>query len=280
MARQVDLTSSSIEHVYESMATELVDSELSEVFFAPDGPADRQQVLAELRRRMAGLDDVVTTKNTPEALTPGVGMLPVLPGLSEIFPRGGLPRGGVVSVTGDAGATSLLFALLAGPQRSWSAVVGMPGLGLLAAAELGVDLAKVVLVPDPGPDVLQILSVLADGVELIAVAAPSGPLGSAARLRVLTGKLRQHGAIVLVSGGWPGAELVLRTRTLGWTGLGRGHGRLRDRQVEVTVAGRGAYGRSSRSIITLRSARKAVDVTAGTATSAGLGDQAATGTTG
>ena len=239
--------------MYESVATEPVDAR-------PDRPGDRdrQQVLAELRRRMAGLDDVVT-RDALQGAHSRAGMLPVLPGLSGLFPRGGLPRGGVVSVTGDAGATSLLFALLAGPQRSWSAVVGMPGLGLLAAAELGVDLAKVVLVPDPGPDVLQILSVLADGVELIAVAAPSGPLGSAARLRVLTGKLRQHGAIVLVSGGWPGAELVLRTRTLGWTGLGRGHGRLRDREVEVTVAGRGASGRPSRSIITLRSARNAVD---------------------
>jgi len=240
---------------------------------------DRQQVLAELRRRMAGLGDKVTER-TPGVETPGTRTLPVLPGLSGLFPRGGLPRGGVVSVTGDAGATSLLFALLAGPQRSWSAVVGMPGLGLLAAAELGVDLAKVVLVPDPGPDVVQILSVLADGVELIAVDAPSGALGSAARLRVLTGKLRQHGAVVLVSGSWPGAELVLRTRTLGWTGLGQGHGRLRDREVEVTVTGRGASGRPSRSIITLRSARSAVAVTAGTASSAGLGGEAATGTTG
>jgi hypothetical protein len=280
MARQVDLVSSTIEHVYESVSAETVDPGPSEAFPAPDGPADRQQVLAELRRRMAGLHDDKVTQNIPGMGSEGVGMLPVLPVLSGLFPRGGLPRGGVVSVTGDAGATSLLFALLAGPQRSWSAVVGMPGLGLLAAAELGVDLAKVVLVPDPGPDVLQILSVLADGVELIAVAAPSGSLGAAARLRVLTGKLRQHGAIVLVSGGWPGAELVLRTRTLGWTGLGQGHGRLRDREMEVTVAGRGAAGRLSRSIITLRSDRNAVAVTAGTATSAGLGDHAATGTTG
>jgi len=234
---------------------------------------DRQQVLAELRRRMAGLDDGKVAQPSP-------GTLPVLPGLSGLFPRGGLPRGAVVSVTGDAGATSLLFALLTGPQRSWSAVVGMPGLGLLAAAELGVDLTKVVLVPDPGPDVLQILSVLADGVELIAVATPSGPLGSAARMRVLTGKLRQHGATVLASGGWPGAELVLRTRTLGWTGLGRGHGRLRDREVEVTVTGRGASGRPSRSIITLCSARNAVLVTTGTSAADGLSNDTATGTTG
>ncbi len=179
------------------------------------------------------------------------GVLAVADALAELLPKGGLPRGGVVSLTGDGGVTSLLFGLLAGPAQPWSALVGLPGLGLLAAAELGVDLAKVVVVPDPGPDVLQILSILADGVDLIAVAAPAGPLAAPGRLRVLLGRLRQRGAVLLVAGTWPGADLVLTTRMGDWEGLGAGHGRLRDRTLEVQVSGRGAAGRHRNGVLLL-----------------------------
>ena len=179
--------------------------------------------------------------------------------LAEILPRGGLPRGGVVSLVGDSGSTSLLFSLLAAPSNVWSAVVGMPDLGLLAAAEQGVDLDRLVLIPDPGLDVLQVLSVLADGVDIIAAVPPK--VLPPARLRVLGARLRQSGAVLLVAGSWPGAELVLRSRVENWTGVGRGHGRLRDRELVVEVGGRGAArGRGSVAML-LRSTRSAVAVT-------------------
>lgn len=184
------------------------------------------------------------------APTVGAGVLPVPEALAEILPNGGLPRGGVVTLGGD-GMTSLLFGLLCRPGTSWSAVVGMPELGLLAAAEIGVDLSRVVLVPDPGPEVLQVLSVLSDGVEVIVAAAPGGPLGSAARLRVLTARLRQRGAVLLVAGRWPGADLVLTARQSGWAGIGAGHGRLHDRVLDIEVGGRGAAGRGRRGAVLL-----------------------------
>ena len=45
------------------------------------------------------------------------------------------------------GATSILLALLAGASAagSWCAVVGMPSLGLVAAAELGIALDRPLL---------------------------------------------------------------------------------------------------------------------------------------
>jgi hypothetical protein len=248
----------------------------------PSTPPDRQQVLAELRRKMAAAGGTSTppvpssAMSAAAAVVPGHQVRPVRPALAAVCPHGGLPRGGVVGLTGDSGVTSLLYALLAGPDRAWSAVVGMPGLGLLAAAELGVDLATVVLVPDPGPDLLQVLSVLADGIGLIAVSAPPGGLGPAPRLRVLSGKLRQHGTVLLVAGGWPGADLVVSARTLGWHGLGRGHGRLRDRDLEITVTGRGASGRPRHALITLSGARDAVTVVP----TAQPEERTATGTTG
>src|SRR4029077_7359940 len=146
-------------------------------------------------------------------------VLPVAAPLAAVLPRGGVPRGSVVSVLGQ-GATSLLFALLAGPAAPWSALVGMPGVGLLAAAEFGIDLDRVVVIPEPGPDVLQVLSILVDGVDMIAVALPAQAGPTPSPRRVLTGRLRQHGAVLLVMGPWPGADLVLTARWVGWTGLG------------------------------------------------------------
>lgn len=160
--------------------------------------------------------------------------------LATVLPQGGLPRGGVVSLAGGTGSTSLLLSLLAAPEGTWSALVGLPGVGLAAAAEFGVDLDRTVVIPDPGPDVLQVLSVLADGVDLLVVGAPTQGFTAPARLRVLTGRLRQRGATLLVVGAWPGADLVLRTRVTGWAGIADGHGRLRDRSLEISVGGRRA----------------------------------------
>lgn len=190
-------------------------------------------------------------------------VLPVAAPLAAALPRGGLARGSVVSMLGQ-GATSLLFALLAGPggvAGHWAALVGMPGLGLRAAAELGVDLDRVVLIPDPGSDVLQVVSILIDGVDLIAVSLPSSVRPAPARQRVIGGRLRQRGAVLLVAGPWPGADLVLTARWVGWHGLGRGHGRLRDRELAVRVGGRRAAGPGAEVELLLRpSDRDAVQI--------------------
>ncbi|MET3805037.1 hypothetical protein ABIB25_002037 [Nakamurella sp. UYEF19] len=263
----------------------------------------RQQVLAELRRKISAepvtaapsttisstttaapstaaalftTSAVAATATTALSVTTTAATLrsagrPVLavPGpLAEILPGGGLPRGGVVSLGGGAGATSLLFSLLAAPANTWSALVGMPDVGLLAASELGVDLDRVVLIPYPGPDALQVLSVLADGVDIIVAAPPRGGAGwsvAPARQRVLTARLRQSGAVLLVAGAWPGADLVLDCRIERWTGLGRGHGRLKDRELIVEVGGRRAAGRRASAAMFLTSRRSSVDIDVGAA---------------
>jgi hypothetical protein len=222
-----------------------------ELMFETAVTPDRQRILAELRHKIS-----------PE---PDHQVLAVPAPLAEILPRRGLPRGGVVSLCGSSGSVSLLLTLLAAPVNAWSALVGMPDVGLLAAAELGVDLDRIVLIPDPGPDVLQVLSVLADGVDLIAVGPPPGSTFGAtpARLRVLAARLRQSGAVLLVHGQWPGAELVLESRVQGWSGLDRGHGRLRDRELIVEVRGRGAAGRGRSAAMLLKSNRSRVQIAAG-----------------
>src|SRR5579864_6622421 len=102
-------------------------------------------------------------------------LLPLLPTLAPLFPRGGLQRGGVVTVgIGDgtsgaegSGGTTLAFALLAAASAaSWCAAVGTADPGIVAFAELGVDLRHLVLVPYPGPRWAQVAATLLDGMDL------------------------------------------------------------------------------------------------------------------
>ena len=222
---------------------------------------ERHEVIGELRRRVAS----VTGESPPVSSLPvaGAGTFPVPAPLAAVLPRSGLARGSVVSLQGQ-GASSLLFALLSGPPAPWSALVGMPDIGMLAASEFGVDLDRVVLVPEPGPDVLQVLSILVDGVDMVAVTLPPRARPGPGRLRVITGRLRQRGAVLLSVGPWPGADLVLTSRWQGWAGLGQGHGRLRERELVVDVSGRGAAaGRTRQAVLLLRSQRTAVQIDQG-----------------
>ena len=186
----------------------------------------------------------------------GERLLPVLPALESLLPGGGLRRGSVVAV---AGSTSLALALLgaASAQGSWCAAVGLPTLGLAAAAELGVVLDRFPLVASPGPGSgpggwAWVVASLLDAFDVVLARPPSGAGGGlrAADARRLTARVRERGAVLVVAGA-PGswsepAEVRLTLASAAWEGVGLGHGRLRARRVEVATGGRGAAGRERR----------------------------------
>jgi len=180
----------------------------------------------------------------------GERLLPVLPVLESLFPVRGLKRGSVVSVSGS---TSLALSLLAAAsaQGSWCAGVGLPALGLAAAAELGVVLERFPLVPSPGRASgaggwAWVVAALVDAFDVV-LARPPAHL-KAADARRLTARARERGAVLVVSGrGWPEpAEVQLTVASGVWEGVGQGHGRLRARRVEVVAGGRGAAARERR----------------------------------
>ncbi len=175
-------------------------------------------------------------------------ILPVVPELSGLLPGRGLRRGSTVAVaTGRAapasGGTSLLLALLAEASRSgsWCAVVGVPSLGALAAAESGIALDRLALVPNPGPDWPTVVAALIDGVDLVVTAVP-GPIAASVTSR-LVARARQRGSVLVPFGDWSGADVTLRVTDGRWEGMGTGHGRLRRREVTVLARGRGAAAR-------------------------------------
>jgi hypothetical protein len=169
--------------------------------------------------------------------------LPVGAALRPLFPGGCLRRGSTVLIA-QPDSTSLLFAVLAEASAagSWCAVVGLPTLGLVAAAEAGVAVERLALVPRPGPEWTGVVAALLDGVEIVVAAVPgSVPARVAERLAA---RARQRGAVLIPIGRWPGADLTLEVVDGAWHGLGQGRGRLRAREVRVAASGRGAAART------------------------------------
>ncbi len=230
-------------------------------------------------------------------------VLPVLPGLTGLFPGGGLPLGGTVLIGPSAvpdpfldsggprapgyasalpspapGLTSLLLLVLAGASSGghWCAVVGFPELGLVAAAELGVDLSRLVLIPRPGSEGLwqSVVTTLLEAVALVCL-APDAPVRPADARRLSARARERRSTLVVLDAAspvaaarglgrgdpgragravarWPGpSDMRCAVKQSSWSGLERGHGLLGTRQLEVVVGGRGAASRPRSSRLRL-----------------------------
>jgi hypothetical protein len=163
--------------------------------------------------------------------------LPTLPAVSDLL-SGAVLRGG--SVYSVRGSTALVMAMMAGPsaEGAWCGVVGLPSFGAEAARGLGVDLERLVLVPDPERDWLSVVAALVDALTVVVVRPPGEVTpGEASRLAA---RLRSRGAMLIAVGSWPGSEARLEVQGNIWTGLGSGKGCLTGRQATVAVTGRGA----------------------------------------
>ena len=215
----------------------------------------------------------VVERTRPVALA-GEQRLPVLPPLETLLPDG-LRRGTTVSVQGASGATSLALALAAGPSAagSWVAAVGLPSLGLLAAAELGVSLERLAMVAAPA----EAKTLRSDGA---SASSPGGDgcgaqphrisdgwatvvatlvdafdvvlLGRGARLRSsdgrrLAARTRERGAVVIALGGALEPDTRLRVVDAQWTV----DGHLTSRRVTVEADGRRAAARPRRASLWL-----------------------------
>ncbi|HXH33226.1 MAG TPA: hypothetical protein VNJ54_02310 [Plantibacter sp.] len=175
--------------------------------------------------------------------------LPTAPELSSLLPGGALQAGGSYSVLGS---TALAMSLMAGPSAAgtWCAVIGLPSFGVEAAAAAGIDLERLVLVPLPGRHWLTVTAAMADVAGVLITAAPDRVSPSdAARLAA---RLRQRETALIVLGSWPQSDATLRVTESSWSGLGTGHGHLRQRRVTVSsLLGQGSSGRPRTAHLTL-----------------------------
>ncbi len=181
--------------------------------------------------------------------------LPVLPSLAALLPGGGLALGSTVRVEG---ATSVALALVAGASSggTWVAAVGAATLGWAAAADLGVDLSRVLVVPRvPAADWSEVVAALVDSVGVVLLHL-SGPVRERDARR-LTARARERGAVLIVAApraAWPLAAEVVVSASGTWSGLADGHGCLSARRMTVSVSGRRAAGAGRRAQLWLPAA--------------------------
>jgi hypothetical protein len=90
-----------------------------------------------------------------------------------------------------------------------------------------------------------VVAALLDAIDVVLVRSPPGL--PPAQARHLAARARERGAVLVPLGPWPEpADLRLAVTASAWQGLGRGHGTLRARRVEVAVTGRGPAARERR----------------------------------
>ena len=217
-----------------------------------DAPAEQADVIRDLQARIRGMQ-----RNRLDTRA-----IPTHPALADLLPGGALAAGGRYQV---AASTTLALALLQGPSAAgaWCAVVGVPDVGIEAAAGLGIDLERLVLVPHPGQHWMSVVSALVDVVSVVLVKPPVRdgrsrvPEAAAGKLAA---RLRQREAVLVALGEWPQADAALTISESDWVGLGSGFGHLTARQVTVGSVASAWQGRVKSRRLWLPSADQQVSL--------------------
>jgi hypothetical protein len=204
---------------------------------------NRAEQLKQLRRQMAAVSGKIGAPRRGHAhvedlLPDSEARLPVPQLLSDVLPDA-LPRGSVAVLSG---ARSLPLSMVAAVTAAGGnvAIVGQPDVGLLAAVEMGADLSRVAVIPDPGTDPVEVAAVLMDGMDLIVLAL-KGRTVPMTRARAVVARAQQKGCTLLVTDGdWQGASIRLQARVSGYetTSERPGFGRISKVRFEVCAAGR------------------------------------------
>lgn len=199
-------------------------------------PSHRAEQVERLRRQMASVSEKMAGKvggnhraaPSPSEPLPGHDSLLAAadrPPVSCTDPlHGRLPRGTVAVLSG---ARSLQLNMVAAVTAGGGhvAIIGQPDVGLLAAVEMGADLSRIAVIPEPGADPVEVAAVLMDGMDLVVLGL-GGRSVPATRARAVVARARQRGCTLLVTDGdWQGASARLHAHVSGYEVVGAGNGR-------------------------------------------------------
>jgi hypothetical protein len=226
---------------------------MTAAFASSQREENRAEQLESLRRKMALMSGKTSGLPAPadDLLPESESQLPVPRWLAEALPTP-LPRGTVAVL---AGARSLLLSMVAAVTAAGgnAAIVGQPDIGLLAAVEMGADLSRLAVIPDPGTDPVEVAAVLVDGMDLVVLGL-GGRRVPQTRARAVVARARLKGCTLLVTDGdWQGASTRLDARVCSYeiTAGGRGtptpgFGRISGVRLQVSgmCAGRRVIGRA------------------------------------
>ncbi len=191
-------------------------------------------------------------------------LLPLGEPWSTLVPGDGLRRGSTVVVVAPPGSGGLSLALSLLTESSakghWAGVVGVDDPGIVAMAELGIDLRRVLFVPRPGGEWAESAADLLDGVDLLVVRAP--PHVAYAGARRLTDRVRERGTVLIAlaepAAPWPlPGDLSFTITRSQWATSSR----LDARYLTVRVGGRGEAARTSEHLVVLPNRKGRVEAT-------------------
>ena len=223
-------------------------------------PVTRAEQVEQLRKQIASVSGKVGGNRRPVAAVPELSplsaspdsLLPVPDSLAELLPDS-LPRGTVAVVSG---ARSLQLSMVAAVTSAGGhvAIIGQPDIGLLAAVEMGADLSRIAVIPEPGADPVEVAAVLMDGMDLVVLGL-GGRTVPATRARAVVARARQRGCTLLVTDGdWQGASTRLDAQVSGYEIAGGrdgvptpGCGRISRVRLAMRARGR-SVGRSARAV--------------------------------
>lgn len=208
--------------------------------------AEAAELLADRERRQTELRAVAGRVQSTSVLA-SQRPRPVNGPFAQLFPNG-LRPGTSVAVRAarpslEAAALRNAITLAAGvvPVDGWVSAVGVSSMGVLAAAEAGLALDRLVFLAAPESVWGTVAVAAVDAFDVIVLNVPKRP--KLAEVRRLTGRARERGTTVIACGPgvaeW-GGEARIVTSGVEWSGLGDGHGALRSCKVRVDLDGRGS----------------------------------------
>ncbi|MCW2832968.1 MAG: hypothetical protein JWN68_921 [Nocardioides sp.] len=176
-----------------------------------------RSVIEQLRERVAAMEQ-----------RPALQPVSTLPGLASLVP---LHAGATYAVD----TASLAMALAAGASQAgeWVGFAGCADFGAEAAAELGIELSRTVLVPDPGEHWLEVTAALVDVLRVVVLRPPASVDERTAA--ILDSRLRTRSSVLVVHGDWPRVEARLSVEDSRWTGPTAGAGQLTERRARLVV---------------------------------------------
>jgi hypothetical protein len=216
------------------------------------GPRYSYEHMFALAARPLLPDDVAATLR-PVTLATG-RRLPLGEPWDALVPGGALRRGSTIAVQAPPGWGGLSLALSlvseASARGHWVAVVGVDGPGVMAIADLGLDLRRVLFVPRPRGAWAEVAADLLDGVDLLVLRPPSRASLIAARR--LTDRARERSTVLVAlgeaRGSWPlPTDLSFHVTGARW----HASSRLDERHLSVRVAGRGAAQHGADHVVVL-----------------------------
>lgn len=204
---------------------------------------DRSERIAVLRAKMASMV-VNESQVSARKILREQDFLSVPQELADILPEGGFVRGQLVEMADNATFIAQLIAHTSG-NNGYVAVVGWPTLSLAGIPDSGGNLNRIVVIPQPEEQALNVMTMLAEGMDLI-IYRHTGQQLSLTHTRQLLAKLRSTRAVVLAVGLAVPSQVTRIAATIsGFRGIGSGSGRIRsvDFTLRAQVKGRRYHGR-------------------------------------